>query len=676
MHIIFCFVASLLMVQGFYGIGSFDFSFVLPWILLIVFMGSWTKKEQHGIKGDKWSGIAGTVFFLGLYLLNRSSGEWVSFYLPVSIAGGFLTGIFVRRQIAEWKMTSGKSRLMALPVTALALVGLLCEKVLQLSDFGKFMAVLPVVLLLYVFFTLIWNDINKWSVWSLSGAALFALFSATANLSVFDERGWWGWILSLFCWFSLFYLCMEYFWKISTEVSFFGAKRGKKKLWLYGVLFFCFSVGVDFIFLLAYYPGVMEWDSFIQMRQVWDGVYSNHHPWLHTMLIKFIYDLGCALFGSTNRAFALYSIFSICLLSFSFTCVIVYLAKKGLQLIYLIIVGLLYVMSPINQMYSIIMWKDIPFGACVLIFTVLLFTIRDRQLEDKPNLLNWVLFVPLAFGVCFFRSNGLYVFLGMIPFLIYVFWKQKKAIICAISVVLILGGIYKGPVFEHFNVTEPDIIESLSIPAQQIAAVIANDGKINEEQKELLSQVIDLEKVPEAYRGSSTCSDDIKDLVREKDNQQYIADHSGEFLKTWVQLFFENKRIYVHAYVRETSGYWYHKIYFPFIWATYIQENGHGIDRERKLPDTVCDGIANYLTGYKAHFDKYLSTGLYIYIFLLSLFIALRKKSKHLICYLPALGIWGTILIATPVWADLRYAYAIVISVPFLIAMTLKTEAE
>ena len=268
------------------------------------------------------------------------------------------------------------------------------------------------------------------------------------------------------------------------------------------------------------------------------------------------------------------------------------------------------------------------------------------------------------------------MFLLMTPFLVWTFWKQKKYVISAVVLVILSGLVYKGPIFDHFGVEEPDLIESLSIPAQQIAAVIAYDGIISEEQRDILSEIVDLSKVPEAYLGSPTCSDAIKDLVREKDDQQYIADHAGDFLRLWISLCKKNTGIYVKAYIDETKGYWYHQVRFPFIWATYIQENGMGIERRSHVPPVVAEGISKYLQKYKEHFDKYLSVGLYIYICLGCFFIALSSRNRYLLCYLPALGIWVTLLIATPVYADLRYAYAIYISVPLLFCLTLDNESR
>ena len=667
------FLAALLMVQGLAGIRSLDFRFVLPWLLLLLFMAKWRKPDRKARIG----GLAGAVLFAILYFAQSGTSGVFSTYVIVVFAGGFLLGEMVWNLADRWRKDREVfSKLLAGGVLLLTAIGLFWEGVLRLGNAAQAVGVFFLLAVLYLLFWSVWKETGQKDWLAFLGAALFAFFSATGNQAVFDSFGWPGYIAALLCWFCLFYAALECCFCIADRTVLYGKTEGKRRPWLWGLCFFFLTVAVDSIFLLAFFPGVMEYDSFQQMCQVLGDPYSNHHPWLHTMLIKGIWELGLLVLGSTNRAFALYSLFSICMLAFAFSCVVVWLRSRGMRGGCLIVLGLLYVLSPINQMYSIIMWKDIPFAVSILLFTLLLCVLRDRSAEGKSCLACWILFVPLGFCVCFFRSNGLYVFLGMIPFMLWAFWKQKRAAIPAIGLVLIAGALYKGPVFDYFQVAEPDTIESLSVPAQQIAAVITYDGNISEEQEAFLSNVIDLEKVPEAYLSSPTCSDAIKDLVRETDNQAFITEHAGEFLKTWLDLFWQNKRIYVKAFINETEGYWYHKIYFPFIWATYIQENGMGIARDSQLPESAVLQIRAYLDAYKAHFDKYLSTGLYVYVFFAALLTALRKKSRYLLVFLPALGIWATLLLATPVWADLRYAYAIYVSVPFLVCLALLPKKE
>lgn len=471
-----------------------------------------------------------------------------------------------------------------------------------------------------------------------------------------------------------------YVFKLGGIVAFnleaYEMENPQRNGWKIGVLFGIITVCLDSFFLLIFYPGVMEYDSYIQMCQVFGEPYSNHHPWLHTILIKGIYELGMILFQNTNKAFALYCFVQICMMAFTVAAVVSYLRNKGMKIKYVIFIGLLYLLSPINQMYSIIMWKDIPFAVVVTLYMLLICKMRDLSENGHVTNYNWGIFIILGFGVCFLRSNGLYVFIGMVPFLSIYFSKERKKIIFSILTVLLLGIIYKGPIFEYFQVSEPDVIESLSIPAQQIAAVVAEEGGIDEKQKEILENIIDLKKVPDAYNSSVTCSDAIKNLVREKDNEQYITENSGKLIKVYMQLFFQNPNIYWKAFVNETRGYWYHQTYFPFIWATYIQDNGMGIERDSKMPEKIEKGVRKYLDGYKNYFDTYESTGVYIYIFFICMFCAFHRKNKQWIVFLPPLGIWGTLLLATPVYADLRYVYAIYFSLPLLLGVALRKKIE
>lgn len=523
---------------------------------------------------------------------------------------------------------------------------------------------------------------SKLNLVSAIGALLFSLFAAIGNIEAFEGTllnykmtGSFilSVIISLVSWFILYYLCFESFYNIignfSKNIIVNESKAARRKIspFIIGGLSFLVFLLCWFPYLLTYYPGVMEYDSWVQMMQVLGQPYSNHHPWLQTIIIKGIYELGFALWQSENRAIALYVCCSMSFLALSLSAAIAFLYKKKIKSTYLILLLFLLALSPINGMYSINMWKDIPFAAIFLLFVITLAHMKENIDKGIANNKEWLFFIPLSFALCFMRGNGLYIFLLMIPFMIYTFRKQMKKAIPAIVIVLILGVLYKGPIFDYYNVQDPDLVESISIPVQQIAAVISYDGKVTEEQQELLEQVISLEDVPQAYLGSPGCSDAIKDLIRITDNQEFIHNNSGLFLKTYINIGWNNKYLYTKAFVNETKGYWYHKLTHPFIWATYIHDNGSGICRESKVPDFFADFMSKYIKSYENHFWKYFGNAFFVYLIFLSLSVAIRNKSKYLLIYLPFIGLWLTLLIATPVAADFRYAYAIFLTTPTLI---------
>ena len=128
----------------------------------------------------------------------------------------------------------------------------------------------------------------------------------------------------------------------------------------------------------------------------------------------------------------------------------------------------------------------------------------------------------------------------------------------------------------------------------------------------------------------------------------------------------KNKYIYLKAFVDETEGYWYYRTSYVFIWFTYIYENGSGINRESKVPEEVETSVRKMLDGYEDHFWKYYGCSFFIYLLFFSAIVSLRKKKGFFMYVLP-IGLWGTLLLATPVYADFRYIYAIFLCVPFLV---------
>lgn len=90
---------------------------------------------------------------------------------------------------------------------------------------------------------------------------------------------------------------------------------------------------IDLIFLfLADYPGNLTWDSLSQISQILSGVYSNHHPFYHTMVIKLFLTIGMQLFGGINEAVALYHVFQILFITACFSYVVLTMYQVGISI--------------------------------------------------------------------------------------------------------------------------------------------------------------------------------------------------------------------------------------------------------------------------------------------------------------------------------------------------------
>lgn len=420
-----------------------------------------------------------------------------------------------------------------------------------------------------------------------------------------------------------------------------------------------------FIFYTAQYPGIFTPDSIDQVRQILTGVYTNHHPFYHTMIIKIFIDIGLNVFNDINIGVALYSIFSIFVLA---TCIIyivktIYTITKNLNLT--LIVYICYLVYPVNIKYSFYMGKDVFFGIAVGIFVVTIYKVLNDIGKYKTNLI--ILFFS-SLGMCLLRSNGLFVYVFSSIVFFILFFKKYKSINLLMIVVLVLSIFLKYPVLKSLNVKQPDTIESLSIPAQQIARVITDKKEITIEQKELLSEVIDIDEIPTYY--VSYFSDPIKNLVREKGNQEYLKENSKEYLNLYIQLGLKYPQKYIEAWVDQTRGYW-NSGYAFWRWADGVTNNDLGVypTINSKFFDSA---LTLYLMEWQGSpiFTFFLSIGFMVWLLVMFVYKSVIYKRKDLFFILvPPLLVIATLLIATPLYAEFRYAYAVSVTLPFIIAI-------
>lgn len=412
------------------------------------------------------------------------------------------------------------------------------------------------------------------------------------------------------------------------------------------------------------YPGTLTPDSIWQMSQVLTHTYSNHHPYYHTQIIHFLVWIGYHLFGNINAAVATYSVFSVGVMASCFAYVVytIYQAAHNKWLTFGVF--LYYLIMPFHIMYSITMWKDVFFGGIVTIFVVTWYRIL-RQI-GKHQKLDWVIMLISALGMCVLRSNGLMAFgCSVIVFGILFGKKQRKMLLCFMGVIIV-SFILKHPVLSALKVTQPDTIEALSIPAQQIARVVVNERELTDKQTELLSQVIDIEKISEEYL--SFISDPVKELVREKDNQDYIGTHRLEFISLYVQLGLRYPADYIAAWIDQTKGYW-NAGYDYWRWTSGVYKNSLGIERTVNSEHfSSLVGFCLYLWEHNSITQLFLSIGLYVWGIIFSTYMAIIKRKRvELFVAIPFLAVILSLLIATPVYAEFRYAYAIFCGMPFLL---------
>lgn len=424
------------------------------------------------------------------------------------------------------------------------------------------------------------------------------------------------------------------------------------------------------------FPGVMTPDSISQYSQAMGLTgYSDHHPFAHTLLIKLLLSMGMALFDNVYAAIACYTVFQMVLMALLLCyCIFIlyrYGAGRKLCLLFLIF----YACVPYNGSFAVTMWKDVLFSGFLLLFALCLYRLlhlyaAGGRLKKQPGLLALLLLSGLL--VCLFRSNGLYVFLLTAPFLVIVLRREWKLLLPGILAVLVLALFIKGPVYDALGVAEPAFSESLSIPAQQIARVVYEGRTLTQEQIDLLNRTVDYDSIADYYQPE--LSDPIKALIQ-YGNPEYLETHKGAYLKLWIQLSLRYPLDYWNAFVDQTRGYWYPGE--PGLTVNEsISPNDVGLTGQSVLSGTPAWKVVEILN------KLYTILPLYGLLYSIGAFTwaavfwcvncALNGRKRNFLLFVPFFALILTLCLATPVAADLRYAYPLILSMPLLLCAGLE----
>ena len=507
---------------------------------------------------------------------------------------------------------------------------------------------------LIIFFSMLYSamiSLSNYTIWNVSGfKEIFLAVTITVGSGIA--------ILNILLWLSN----VDIVARVNYNESILNSVPA---FWITLVLI----SGIDlFVLLTCKYPGILSSDNIDQMYQIFGiNELSNHHPFYHTMTIKFFVSIGMRIYKDLNAAISLYFVFQILFMAFCFaysikTCCEIMLSRRVT-----IIMIIFYTFMPFHFMYAITMWKDVIFGGFVLLFTVILFRCVNGMGKQFSN---YVLLTVSGMGVCLFRSNGLFAFIITTIGFVLIYKKKYKKEIIIMAGIIVMSTIMKYPVLNAFGVKQPMLKESLSIPLQQIARVIRDDNDLTDSEIELLEKVIDVDKMGNVYE--TYISDPVKNLLRERGNQDYIIKHKFEYIKLYVNIGLRHPVLYVQSWIDETKGYW-NSGYEYWRWYNWIDSNNLGIARTTYF-NLINKKVDRYLSWFTEMplLQTLVSIGVYTWILIGCLFNNIIKRNRGgITSTLLSLSVILSLIISTPVYSEFRYAYSSFCTVPVLVAIML-----
>lgn len=486
-------------------------------------------------------------------------------------------------------------------------------------------------------------------------------------------------IIILFTWFGLFLI---YFylsiWLLQTAGQLNITGNVYSPSWLSAITVIACLFCQTFYFLHEY-PGVMTPDSINQYAQI-IGAYelSNHHSVVHTAIIGLFYNIGLSATGNIHSGIALYTLVQMLFMSLTAGYVVKTMQKANMITPVIITVILFYALMPYNGIYAVTIWKDIPFAGCMTLFSAALtrFLLRGSSSAHAPRLhINeyFTIVLPYVFSgimLCVLRTNGWYAFLASLPFILFLYKKSWKSMISIHAVILLIVLFIRYPVMEIYEIRQADFTESLSVPVQQIARVISCGESLSDEQLTFVKNIMDVTKVKDVYQPD--VSDNIKKLIRET-GSEYLETHKSEFFKNWLSIGLSHPKIYFDAFVAQTCGFWYPDISYETGLADGIYPNEFGLSWQPILRGNIIIKIKEILFKLPELIPVYgilWSMGFMLWVLIITFGLCLRNgRTENILIGLPVLMLIFTLIAATPVATEFRYAYPLFYGMPlFLIA--------
>ncbi len=460
----------------------------------------------------------------------------------------------------------------------------------------------------------------------------------------------------------------EYINKIKNKddyksINFFEGK--KAFLVSFAIIFICWIP-----YYLTYFPGLTTGDSMNQIYQcIGMEKLSGHHPLIHTAVISLFINIG-KVFNNYNIGVALYTFFQMSIMISICSYAIYYMNKLKFPRWCIIISLIFYAIYPINPLFSMMMWKDILFAGVMLIFVLNIHDLIRKNIEEI-KVGKIVRLIVSMLLVMFFRNNGLYVILAMIPAIIILYKRHSKKAMVAVSVALVVYLITNTIIYTVGNIQKGQVREALSIPMQQFARVMKyNENELTEEDKEKIYKFIPKENFEEEY--IPTLSDPVKNYF----DSETFSNNKVEFISLWAKLMIKCPRTYIESFLCNCYGYWYPEAQ-NWVANRDVEPNDIGIHQNSIIEGKLVRKIDSIIERRNIPIISMLfSIGFIFWIMSMSLVYCIySKKYKNLLMYVPIIALWITTL-ASPVFCEFRYVYSLVTCLPVLTMTIFENEQK
>lgn len=325
------------------------------------------------------------------------------------------------------------------------------------------------------------------------------------------------------------------------------------------------------VYLIAYFPGVLSFDTSFQLVQFFgnpshgifpmtdNSLFSDHHPIFTTLFMGSVVKLMHCFFSYNVSlwflcflmAFVQASLFA---WQFSLLSSIID-NRRTLTLLYLF-----YCIFPAFAYFCCVPCKDIIFCICLIGFLNIWISIYAKS----PTLNTFILFFLFALLCALSKKTTVYVFLLVCIVLLFVHVPAKRGVfVSLISVICIVQVLMPLLLFPLFLVSKGSVIETLG-PLYQCTARYCKEypSDVSDEEKVVIDSVLGYEGLGDRY--DYRLADNVIHYWDGVD-QWPSADKLKAYLVVFIKQGLRHPDAYLRAFFAQESG-WFsfdERLYFP-----------------------------------------------------------------------------------------------------------------
>ncbi|WP_026669691.1 DUF6020 family protein [Butyrivibrio sp. AE3006] len=333
-------------------------------------------------------------------------------------------------------------------------------------------------------------------------------------------------------------------------------KPAGKKVVMSALLMWC--AHLPYLLILA--PGVLNYDTINQVRDVFDGVspvpfgfvegqetinafMNAHHPVVIAFLFAAFIKLGVIL-GDPGKGLFIYCLLQSLVACFVFSGILTDLennAKDAGKQFVVKVVRLFFIFSPFISYYTICMLKNTVHS---LLFLILLYGyykyLEGGEVSSKKGI---IFMITTSLLMCFTQNTGAYVV--VLSSLLHLVFRKKNRMVFLMNICLCIVVwfiIVPKVIYPAANIYPGGKQEMLGTCFQQTARLVRDrEDELTDGDKQIIGRVLDYEKIKSDYAFDAT------DPVKATFNIHATKEDMKAYYKFWIKKGIQHPIIYLRA---------------------------------------------------------------------------------------------------------------------------------